>query len=88
MYVGRGEQMSALLGGEPVSQPHPDPLGSLYAGDAGGEFGAEQAGIGGLVGDPPNGCEAQIDRRRGVQFLFEKNSVSQDYGAIERQAGL
>jgi hypothetical protein len=47
---------------------------------------AEQSGIGGLVRNPPNGRQAQIDRCRCVLFLFEIDSVSEDHGAIECEA--
>jgi hypothetical protein len=50
------------------------------------EFWTEQSRIGGLVGDAPNGRQAQIDRCRRVLFLFEIDPVSEDHGAIEREA--
>ena len=59
------------------------PLASFHASTAAL---TEQSGIIGLVGDPPNGCQAQIDRCRRVPFLFQIDPVTEDHGAIEREA--
>jgi hypothetical protein len=48
----------ALLGGEPVPDTNSNPAHSLNPSDSGCKFRTEQAGVGGLVGDPPNGGEA------------------------------
>jgi hypothetical protein len=78
----------ALLGGEPVADANSDPAHSFDPSDPGRKLRTQEAGISGLIRNTPDGCEAQVDRRRCVQFLFEKDSVSQDDSAIECEAGL
>ncbi len=78
----------ALLGGEPVPDTDSNPAHSFNPSDSGRKLRAEQAGIGRLIRDPSDGGEAQVDRSRCVQPLFEKDPVSQDDGAIECKAGL
>ena len=42
------EQTPTPLGGQPVSHPDADPAHSLHSSNPGGQFWAEQAGVGGL----------------------------------------
>ena len=81
----RCQQPFALLYREPVPDAVSNPADPFDASDSGCQFRAEQSGISGLVGDPPNGRQVQIDRCRRVVFLFEIDPVSEYHGAIERE---
>lgn len=65
-----------------------DPAHSFHPPDSGRKLRTEQAGIGSLVRDAPNGGQAQVDRGRCVLLLFEVDSVSRDDSAIECEARL
>ena len=84
--VCTGQKPLALLGREPVPNTDTNPADSFDASNSGCQFWTEQSGIGGLVRDPPNGRQAKINRCRRVLFLFEIDPVSEDHGAIEREA--
>lgn len=70
---------------EPVPYTNRNPAYSFDPPDPGRKFRTQKAGIGRLLRDRSDGSNGQVDRRRCVQFLFEKDSVSQNYGALERQ---
>ena len=78
--------IDVLLCREPVPDTDSNPADPFDAADSGGQFWTEQSEMGGLVGDPPNGRQVQIDRCWCVLFLFEIDPVSEDHGAIEREA--
>jgi len=44
-----------LIGGEPVAQANAQAPNAFHSPDAGGEFGAEEAGVSRLVRDTPDG---------------------------------
>lgn len=75
-----------LLRREPVPNTNANPAHSFDTPNPGRKFRTQEAGIGGLIRDPADGCQAQIDRRWCVPFLFQKDPVSQDDGAIECEA--
>ena len=61
------QQSLALLCREPVPDADSNPADSLDASDSGRQFWAEQSGIGGLIGDSPNG---RAKNRFGGRFFF------------------
>jgi hypothetical protein len=78
----------ALIGGEPIAQADAKTPNAFHAPNARGEFGAEKAGISGLVGDTPDGGEPQVDRRRRVVTLLEVNAIAENHCPVEREARL
>jgi hypothetical protein len=86
--LSRSEQPSALCRRQPVAEAHADASEPLHAADPRSQFRTEQTGIGSLVRDPANCCEAQIDRGRRVVALLEVNAIAQDHRAVEREPGL
>jgi len=81
------EEPPALLRRQPVSEAHTEPPHSLDATDPGGQFRTQEAGVGRLVRDAPDGGQSKIDRGRPVSALFEVNPVSKHHRAIERETG-
>jgi hypothetical protein len=77
---------SSLLRRQPVSEPNADPPHSPDASNTCGEFRTEEAGVGRLVRDAPNGSEPKVDRGGCVFPLFKVNPVAEHNGAIEREA--
>jgi hypothetical protein len=73
---------------EPVPETDPESSDAFHAPDAGSQFGAEQAGVRGLVRDAPDSREPKVDRGRSVLPLFKMNAVAEDDRPIERQARL
>jgi hypothetical protein len=82
------QQPSALRGRQPVPEPDAETPDALHTADARGQFGAEEASVRRLVGDPPNGREPQIDRGGCLLPLLEVDSITQDDGAVEGEAWL
>src|SRR5213596_1984588 len=82
------QQPQALFGRQPVPDPDAEPPNALHAADTRSQFGAQEAGVGRLVGDPANGREPQIDRGRGVLPLLEMNPIAEDDGAVKRETWL
>jgi hypothetical protein len=82
------QEPPALLRCEPVPNTDSNPAHSFGSPDPGRKFRTQKAGIDGLISDPSDSCEAQIDRGRRVLLLFEMDSVSQDDCAIECEARL
>jgi hypothetical protein len=72
-----------LFSTQPVSNSNSNPTDALYSSDSGGQFGAEEAGVGGFKRYPSNGSQAQIDGCRCELLLFEIDPVSQDQGTVE-----
>ncbi len=87
-WLGVFQQPPALLGRQPVPELDAETSDALHATDARSQFGAQEARISRLVGDPANGCEPQIDGRRCILPLLEVNPVAENDGAVERQAWL
>jgi hypothetical protein len=77
-----------LFCGEPIADSNSDSAHSFDPSNPGRKFRTQQSGIGGLVRDPPDGGDAQVDCCRCILLLFEKDSVSQDNGSIECEAWL
>jgi hypothetical protein len=77
-----------LIGGEPIAQADAKTPNTFHAPNACGEFGAEKAGISGLVGDTPDGGQPQVDRRGRVVTLLEVNAIAENHCSIERKARL
>ena len=82
------EEPPALLRRQPVSEAHADAPHSFHSTDTRRQFGTQEAGIGRLVGDAPDGGQPKIDRGRRISALFEVNPVSKHDGAVEREARL
>ena len=80
--------MPALLRRQPVSESHADTAHTLHPPNAGRQFRAEEAGVGCLVRNPPDGGQPEVDRRRSISPLLEVNPVSEHDGAVESEAGL
>ena len=84
----RSEKRSTLFRRQPVAEADADAVDPFHAAGARGQFRAEEASIGGLVRDPADGRETQVDRGGCVLALLEVNAVPQDHRAVEREAGL
>jgi len=77
-----------LIGGEPIAQADSKAPNAFHSPNAGGEFGTEKAGISGLVGDPADGGQPQVDRRGRVMTLLQVNAIAQNHRPVEREARL
>jgi hypothetical protein len=86
--VPRSEKPSTLFRRQPVAEADADAVDPFHAADARGQFRAEETSIGGLVRDPADGRETQVDRGGCVLALLKVNAVAQDHRAVEREAGL
>jgi hypothetical protein len=58
--------------------PHP-----LHPTDTRRQFWTQEAGIGRLVRDAPDGGQPKVDRGRRIFALFEVNPISKHDGAVE-----
>ena len=83
-----GQQSLALFCREPIPDSDSNPPHSLDSSNSGGEFRTEQTGISCLKSHPSDGRQPEVDGRRCVQLLFQKDSVAQYHGAVEGQARL
>ncbi len=88
LLIEGAEETLALFGREPVAEAYAQPPHAFDAADAGGQFGAQQAGVGRLIGDTPNGSKSEVDGRWCEALLFEMDSVAEHYGPVESQPGL
>lgn len=77
-----------LIGTEPIAQPDPEFLCSLHAANARRQLRAQQAGIGGLIGQSSHGGQSQINRGRSQVASFQLQLVTEDNGLVEGQSGL
>jgi len=83
--VGSLPKRAGLLSRKSVSQANTILLHASYAPNSGGQIGAEQATIGGLISQPPNSAETKIDGPRGQAPRFEMAAIPQNHNAIECQ---
>ena len=74
-----------MVGCEPISQAYADPANAFDATNVGGKFRTEQSRVGGLVGNPSNRCQAEVDRGRCQLPLLKEDSVSEYDRPIERE---
>ena len=76
---GRGhralEEPAALLSRQPVSEANTNPAHPLHATNTGCQFRTQEAGVGRLVRDAPDGSKPKVDRGRRVSPLFKVNPV-------------
>jgi len=82
------QEPPALLRGQPVPEANAYPPHALHATNAGGQFGAQEAGVGCLIRNAPYGSEPKVDRGRRISPLFEVNPVTEHDGAVEGEARL
>jgi hypothetical protein len=66
----------ALIGSEPIPQPHADSAYAFDSANAGGKFWTEQAGISSLVCHTPDRDQAEVDRCWSEAPLFQVDSIS------------
>jgi hypothetical protein len=83
---GHRQQAVSLFHGQPVSKANANPTHALHASNACGQFRTEQARIRGFEGDSPYGRKPRVDRRRRIVLPFEKDSVSENNGSVERKS--
>jgi hypothetical protein len=74
-----------LFSCQPITNPNPQPFGTLNSGDAGRQFWAQQSRVCSFESETTHGGEPNIDGRRGEVFLFKEESISEHNGAIESQ---
>src|SRR5208282_836574 len=86
--VGGVQQCFGLIRTEPIAQPDTEFLCSLHAANTCGQFGAEQTGIGGLIGQSSHGGQSQVNRGRSQVTGFQLQLVTEDDGLVEGQSGL
>jgi len=82
------EEPPALLRRQPVSEANTDPPHSLHPTNTGCQFRTQEAGVGRLVRDAPDGSEPKIDCSRRVSALFEVKPVPEYNGAVESETRL
>jgi hypothetical protein len=78
--ASRNRKAAALLRRQPVPEAHADPAHPFHATDTRCQFGTEEACVGSLVGDAPNGGEPEVARGRRIATLFEGNPVPEHDG--------
>ncbi len=69
----------------PIAKTNAEVLRYSDALDAGGEIRGQQARIGGLIREAPDGCESAVDRARRLT-RFQMDSVAGDNSFVERQS--
>jgi hypothetical protein len=84
--VRSSPEREALLNSQPVAQanapiPHP-----LDATNPSGEIGTQQAGVGCLIGEAPNGAQAQIDGSRGKQAGLKVAAIAENHRSVQGQS--
>jgi hypothetical protein len=62
------------FGRQAIADTHTQACRTLYPTDAGGDFGAEQPGVGRLVGKPSDGGQANVDRGGSRILLLQIGS--------------
>ncbi len=83
LVVRRLPQRLPLLRRQPVPQTDSEFLHALDAPDSSGQIGAEETTVGCLVGETPNGTEAQIDGTGSEFARFEMHAVAQNHRLVE-----
>jgi hypothetical protein len=78
----------ALFQGQPVSGAVAELLDSLDTADSACEFGAEQAAIGSVIGEPTHGRKPLINTRLGQAAGFQVHAGTGDHDAAKGKAGL
>jgi len=75
-----------LLRCEPIPEADAESAHALHASNAGGQFRAEQPGVGRLVGDAAHRSESEVDGGWGIVALFEVDPIAEHDRAVEREA--
>jgi len=73
--VGGVQQRFGLIGTERIAEPDAEFLCSLHAPNARRQLGAQQAGIGGLIGQSSHGGQSQVNRGRSQVTGFQLQLV-------------
>ena len=79
---------TCLICREPVSETHTQLLDAFHAPYPGSQFWTEQAGIGGLVGEPSYCRKSPVDRSCGEVAIFKEDAETGDDDLVEREARL
>jgi hypothetical protein len=88
VHIGKLPQGAAFLHSQPIPKPHAQLFRSLHSADACSQIWAQESRVCGLVGEPSDSRQAYIDGSRSEEPIFKVDSVTRDYGLIERQARL
>ena len=83
-----GQESLALFGRKPVPNPNSYPAHALHTSNPGSQFRTEQTRIRGFKRAAANCSQAEIDGRRRVLLLFEKDPVPENHGTIKCQPRL
>jgi hypothetical protein len=87
LFAVRGSpEREALLNSQPVAQAHaqiPDPPDAT---NPSGEIGAQQTGVGCLIGETPNGAQAQIDGSRGKEAGLKVAAIAENHRSVQGQS--
>jgi hypothetical protein len=51
-----------------------------------GEIGAQQTGVGCLIGETPNGAQAQIDGSRGKEAGLKVAAIAENHSSVQGQS--
>ena len=93
IQIWRAQKRLDLIGTQPVAKPNSHPLRAFYATDAGRQFWAEKAGVGGLVAsrrtaerrrlilDADNRRDSNSSRYRSTTVLLKARRGSEQYQA-------
>ena len=84
---GCGDEGLALLGRKPVPDPDAQPLCTFHSAYTCGEIRAQEATVGGFVRQSADSGQPEVDCRRGVPPLFQRDSVPGHDCSIECQSG-
>jgi hypothetical protein len=87
IWIRRLPEAASSFRREPVSESHAQFLDALHTSDTGGQFGAKQASIGGLVSKTPNSSESPVDCSRRELPVLKVDSVPGDNSLVEGQSG-
>jgi hypothetical protein len=72
-----------LLRGEPIAYRHTQSFGTFHAANTRSQIGAQEPAIRCFISKPTDCREPQIDSRRRIMLLFERDSVPSNYGLVE-----
>jgi hypothetical protein len=78
-------QRTSLFSRQPVSHPHAILLQALHTPNPGSQIGAEQTTICGLIGQPPNRAQPEVDGPGGQPPGFKVTAIPKHHDAIECQ---
>lgn len=86
IWIGCLPEATSVFSRKPIPKSYTQLLDAFHTSDSCRQLGAEQASVGGFVGEAPNGSESSVNRSRREMTILKVNSVPGDDSLVERQS--